>query len=218
MYNEDDFLQISGLQHFSFCKRQWALIYIEELWKENFLSMDGHIMHERAHDEGFNESRGSVFISRGMPVHSFVLGLSGECDIVEFHKDENGVQIVGRDGKFLPLPVEYKRGHSKANDCDRLQLCAQGMCLEEMLCCTIATGCIYYGETKRREYVKLDEYKSKVAQMVKEMHDCFERCYTPVVKPSKSCKACSLGELCLPEISAKGNVEDYLSERLKEIL
>ncbi len=149
--NDGDLL-ISGLQHFSFCRRQWALIHIEMQWDDNYLTVDGSLRHEKADDPEFTEKRGGLIVSRAMPVRSDRYGIVGKCDVVEFRADPSGVPIVGREGLWLPTPVEYKRGRSKVIDADRLQLCAEAICLEEMLCCPpIPTAYLYYMETKRRE-------------------------------------------------------------------
>ena len=133
MANDDsDFLMISGLKHFQFCRRRWALVHIEQLWEENALTLEGHFMHERVHDDSFTEARGSVLLSRGMPVRSQELRITGVCDMVELYKDENGVPIQGRDGRWRLYPVEYKLGQPDIQGADALQLCAQAMCLEEM--------------------------------------------------------------------------------------
>ncbi|MCL2054215.1 MAG: CRISPR-associated protein Cas4 [Oscillospiraceae bacterium] len=219
MYTEDDFLQLSGIQHFAFCRRQWALIHIEQLWAENVLTAEGRVIHEKAHDPFFAEKRGDVIITREMPIHSSELGVSGQCDIIEFHQDDVcGVSLHGRSGKWFPLIVEYKRGKSKINDCDRFQLTLQAMCLEEMLNCgKIEKSCIYYGETKRREYVDItDEMREKARKMVCEMHDYYNRRYTPKVKSSKYCLKCSLYELCLPKVTDTKNVANYIAHALRE--
>ena len=132
MYDEDEFLALSGIQHFAFCRRQWALIHIEQAWADNVLTAQGELMHKRAHDEELRERRGDTLVVRGLSVHSRALGLSGKCDVVEFRKNSHGHTLTGEDGLWRAVPVEYKRGSSKANDADRLQLCAQALCLEEM--------------------------------------------------------------------------------------
>lgn len=135
-FEEEDYLQLSGLQHFAFCRRQWALIHIEAQWAENLRTVDGHLMHENVHNQEFRESRGDRLIVRGLAIHSARLGISGQCDMVEFRQDPAGVPLRGREGLWLPYPVEFKRGKPKEDDADELQLCAQAMCLEEMLCCS----------------------------------------------------------------------------------
>lgn len=217
MYNEDDYLLLSGIQHFAFCRRQWALIHIEQKWEENLRTVEGNILHERAHNEKLSEKRGGVITTRGMAIKSSVLGVSGSCDIIEFHEDPNGVKIFGRRGKFIPLPVEYKRGHAKSSDADRLQLCAQAICLEEMLVCKIEYGYLFYGETKRREEVLFtDELRDNVHKMMKEMHAHFDRRYTPKVKTGSFCKACSLQDVCLPKLCNNKSVDSYIKGRLEE--
>ena len=216
-YKEEDYLMISGIEHFSFCRRRWALIHIEHQWAENYYTIDGSLMHENAHDSDFIEKRGNTVITRGMNIHSAKLGITGQCDVVEFHKSENGIELNDYKGLWVPYPIEYKRGepgnYSEANE---LQLCAQALCLEEMLCCQINEGSLYYGKIKHRVEISLtDELKEKVRVMLKEMHDLFQRGYTPKVKPSKSCNACSLKELCVPKLMKNKKVSDYLNQHLE---
>ena len=154
MYEPDDCLMISGLQHFRFCRRQWALIHIEQQWAENLRTVEGELMHERAHDEGLRESRGDTIITRSLRVYSLTLGLSGQCDVVEFRRSAQGVPLAGHDGLWLPYPVEYKRGKPKDDGCDELQLCAQAMCLEEMLCCTIDSGAVLLTDSGRKAFLQ----------------------------------------------------------------
>jgi len=218
-YNEDDFLQLAGIQHFAFCRRQWALIHIEQAWLENYYTAEGRLMHEKAHNPFFTEKRGDVIVVREMQVCSRELGVSGQCDIVEFYKDDiQGVNLSGRSGKWFPQIVEYKRGKTKVNDCDRLQLTLQAMCLEEMFCCIqIDKSCIFYGETKRREYVELtNELRDTVKKMLSEMHDYYNRRHIPRVKPMKSCSRCSLYDICLPEVSKKRSAAEYMEAMLRE--
>lgn len=211
-YNESDYLQLSGIQHFAFCRRQWALIHIEQQWAENYRTADGAIMHETAHS-GRNESRGDLLIMRSVNISSASLGLSGQCDVLEFHKDNNGITLAGRLGKWLPYPIEYKRGEPKENDSDALQLCAQAMCLEEMLCCRIEEGALFYGETHRRVKVELTaELREKVRQCAEEMHALYDRGYTPKVKASKACNACSLKDICVPKLMKAPSVNKYLTD------
>ena len=157
MYKEEDYLQLSGIQHFAFCRRQWALAYIELQWDENVRTVEGKLLHEKAHDPTNAEKRGDLIISRGMPVYSRELGISGECDVVEFHRSQDGITLFGRDGLYEVIPIEYKRGKPKENDVDILQLMAQALCLEEMLCCQISFGYLYYGETRHRKIVEFTE-------------------------------------------------------------
>lgn len=215
-YCEDDYLMISGIQHYVFCRRQWALIHIEQQWCENWRTVDGGIMHRNVHDSGFNEKRGGIITVRAMAVSSPRLGLCGECDAVEFEQNPNGVEIYGRKGKFSVTPVEYKRGEPKENLCDKMQLAAQAMCLEEMLCCDIPKGYLYYGEIRRRVCVEFSgELRAKTEEAIMDMHRMYQRRYTPKVKRTKSCNACSLKTVCLPVIcgiSASDYIRKYLSE------
>lgn len=214
---DSDFLQLSGLQHFAFCRRQWALIHVEQQWAENYRTTDGAVMHEHAHDGAFRESRGTLHISRGMYIRSNTLGLSGQCDVVEFRQSPDGVPMPEWEGKWLPYPVEYKRGSPKVTDTDRLQLCAQAMCLEEMLCCQIPEGALYYGETRHREKVSFSPaLRQQVAAMAAEMHELYRRGYTPKVRRTRSCNACSLNELCLPVLMKEPSVAEYLRKSMED--
>lgn len=216
-YAEDDYIQISGLQHFAFCRRQWALIHVESQWAENYRTTDGQIFHERAHDNAASESRGDLLILRGLRVFSPVLGISGECDVVELRADPEGVQLPEREGRWRPFPVEYKRGKPNPYGADELQLCAQALCLEEMLCCTIPQGALFYGEPHRRTPVDFTpELRRQALDSIAEMHAYMERGYTPKVKPRKGCSACSLKELCLPKLMKKKSVSEYLEGAMKE--
>lgn len=216
MYSEDDYLALSGIQHFTFCRRQWGLIHIEQVWSENLLTAQGRIIHERAHDETLRERRGDTIIVRNLSVRSSSLGLQGYCDVVEFHEDPAGHPIAGEEGLWQELPVEYKRGVSKVNDADRLQLCAQAMCLEEMMGSTVRKGCLYYNGTRSREWIDLnDQLRQKVMDMAAEMHVLYARKHVPKTKSSKACQSCSLKEICEPKLmnrSAKAYVEHELSE------
>ena len=212
VFDEEDWLQLSGLQHFSFCRRQWALIHLENQWAENYRTVDGSLMHENAHDQGFRESRGDVLIVRGLAVHSAQLGISGQCDVVEFHQNPDGITLRDREGSWRPYPVEYKRGRPKDGQADELQLCAQAMCLEEMLCCAVPEGALYYGETRRRLTVQFTpDIRDQIRDSFAEMHDLYRKHYTPKVKPSKGCNACSLKDLCVPKLMRTKKVSDYLA-------
>lgn len=218
MYSPDDCLMISGLQHFRFCRRQWALIHIEQQWAENLRTVEGTLLHERAHNEQLRESRGDLLIVRGLRVQSLTLGLTGQCDVVEFRRDDTrGVTLSGKEGAWLPYPVEYKHGAAKQDGSDALQLCAQAMCLEEMLVCEIPSGALFYGETRRRFPVSFtQELREEVRQDAAQMHNLYRRGHTPHVRPTKSCNACSLKELCLPPLQKSGSVQEYLRESMEE--
>ena len=216
-YKEEDYLQLSGLQHFLFCRRQWALIHIENQWAENFKTVDGELMHKKAHDAEYRSKRGDQITVRAMKIHSSKLGLSGECDVVEFKRDDdNGVPLANEIGKWSPYPVEYKRGAAKTGIEDEAQLCAQAMCLEEMLCCDIPEGALFYGSTRQRKDVEFSrELREQVVQAVKEMHMMFRRGTTPKARMQKGCSACSLMELCIPVLSESKSVEAYMRRFLR---
>lgn len=212
-----DALQISGIQHFAYCPRQWALIHLEQQWQENERTADGRIFHSRAHDGPEHELRGDVLILRGLRVFSNTLGISGTCDVVEFHRDLGGIALRGYEGTWKPYPVEYKRGQPKENDADRLQLCAQAMCMEEMLLCDIPQGSLYYGETRRREVVVLDApLRAQVCTMLEQMRHYQRAGYTPKARPTKGCNACSLRDVCLPRLGRLADVSSYIKGCLED--
>jgi len=216
-YKEDEYLHLAGIQHFLFCRRQWALIHIEQQWQENILTAEGNILHEKAHDGYSSEKRKNVIVTRGMPIRSTELGISGVCDIVEFHLDKHGVPIHGREGKYKIYPVEYKRGKPKSDDMDELQVVTQAMCLEEMFCCQIDKAWLYYGEIRRRIEIQInDSMKEKCRNVFHEMHQIYARKYTPKVKTGKHCRACSLNEVCLPELEKRKKVSIYMKQHIEE--
>lgn len=217
-YPSDEWLPLSGIQHFIFCRRQWALIHVEQQWQENALTADGRIMHRRADDPFFTEKRKDVVIARSVPVSSAVLGLSGLCDVVEFTRSPDGVRLPGWEELYLPAPVEYKRGKPKQDACDEAQLCAQAICLEEMLAVPVPSGYLYYGETRRRVEVPLTEdLRSRVLKAASEMHAYHRRGYTPKVKTSKACRFCSLSDVCLPKMQAgRLTASDYIRQQIEE--
>lgn len=216
-YKEEEYLLLSGIQHFVFCRRQWALIHIEQQWEENVRTIEGQYLHRRTDQPFFREKRGKKIIVRGMPIHSKELGTTGICDVVEFVQDKDGIPLVGEEGLYLPYPVEYKRGKPKKDLSDILQLTAQAMCLEEMLACTIEKGYIFYNEIKQRVEVSFtSEYRQKVKSIFDEMHSYFRKNYTPKVKPGSHCRNCSLQNVCIPNIMNKGPVKRYIERRLKD--
>ena len=216
-YSEDDYLMLSGIQHYAFCRRQWAIIHIEQQWQENEHTVEGELLHKRAHDAYFTEKRKDVIISRGLPVHSRTMGVSGVCDIVEFCRAEDGIPLFGHRGLCSVYPVEYKKGAPKDSEIDILQLTAQAMCLEEMLSAKIQEGAIFYGEIRRRDKIVFnDTLRDTVRKDFEEMHGLFERRYTPKVKWSKSCGACALKDICMPRLGKAPSVRDYISKTLSE--
>lgn len=214
MYEEEDYLMLSGIQHFAFCRRQWALIHIEQQWEDNYRTTAGELMHKKAHDATLIEKRGNILITRGLSVASGKLGVCGQCDVVEFHKNEEGISLFAYDGNWDIVPIEYKNGMPKENEADELQLCAQAICLEEMFIARISEGYLYYGKNKRRMCVRFtEELRDKVERCFIEMHDLYKKGYTPKVKCKKQCSACSLVNLCVPKIQKMEDVRSYIERR-----
>ncbi len=205
-YDEDSLIQLSALQHFIYCPRQCALIHIEQVWTENLFTAEGRIMHDKV-DTADRESRGNVRIEYGVPIRSLRLGLIGKADVVEFHKKDNGL--------WAPFPVEYKRGKPKMDDCDKVQLCAQATCLEEMLNVEIQQGALFYGRTRRRAEVVFDEeLRLETEDAAMKVHELLDSGMTPRVEYSKKCKSCSLQEQCMPKMSYKTTT--YLMKATEE--
>lgn len=216
-YAEDNYLMISGIQHFKFCRRQWALIHVEQQWEENVHTIMGELMHKKVHDPYITEKRRDTLVVRALPVSSRIMGISGECDVVEFHKCEDGIKLYGHRGLYSVYPVEYKKGKPKLTEEDKLQLTAQALCLEEMFSTEIPEGAIFYGETRRRDVVEFhEELRLEVKRMFQEMHQYYDRNYTPKVKYSKACNACSLKEVCLPKLGKAVSVKSYMNQILEE--
>ena len=158
-----------------------------------------------------------MLITRDMRVFSPTLGVSGDCDVVEFRRSPQGVPLHGQDGLYQPYPVEYKHGTPRQDHANELQLCAQAMCLEEMLCCEIPEGALYFGETRHREKVYFtDDLRREVREDLIQMHELYSRQYTPKVKLTKSCNACSLKDLCVPKLMKNKSVGAYLRCHLEE--
>ncbi len=215
--NEQDYLTLSGVQHYAFCPRQWGLIFIEQQWADNERTVDGSLMHHRAHDEKQLERRGDTLTVRGLRVLSHRLQVTGVCDVVEFHQDADGISLPGQEGLWQPYPVEYKRGTPKTVDSDALQLCGQALCLEEMLLCAIPEGSLYYGETRRRQIVSFTpELRARVETILTSMRDAMSRGYTPSPRQGKHCNACSLREICLPRLQKTPKVTTYLRQAAAE--
>jgi len=217
VYNEEDYLNLAGIQHFAFCQRQWALIHIEKQWGDNLRTVEGELLHKSAHDGLSFEKRGDILVSRGIPVFSASLGINGICDVVEFHRDKDGIELYGREGKYKVYPVEYKKGKPKETNIDILQLTAQAMCLEEMLCCEINEGYLYYGETRHRESVAINEaYRMEVKSVLEQMHHYYSRNHTPRVKTSSQCRSCSLHDICIPNLQRCRPVNEYIRDSIEE--
>lgn len=212
MYTEDDLLPLSGLQHLIFCERQCALIHIEQVWAENLFTAEGRILHERVHDAD-RESRGDIRIEFGMPLRSLRLGLIAKADVVEFHRS-----IEHSHEEWRPFPVEYKRGKPKKDNCDKVQLCGQALCLEEMLEVDIPAGALFYGKTRRRQDVIFDSHlRNETEEAARRFHALFDAGITPKPEYLPKCDHCSLSGLCLPKAVGKiRSVNSYLVDAVGE--
>lgn len=208
-YTEDDLIPLSALQHFAFCRRQCALIHIEQIWSENLFTAEGRLMHDKV-DSANRESRRNIRIEYGVPLRSLRLGLVGKADVVEFHKDGDG---------WTPFPVEYKRGKPKTGNIDKIQLCAQAVCLEEMMNVEIMNGALFYGRTRRREEVVFDDpLRAETDLAARSVRELIESGITPVPEYSNRCKACSLYQQCLPEPCSKSKkASRYMDKILKDL-
>jgi len=206
---EDDLLPLSALQHLLFCERQCALIHIEQVWAENPLTVEGKHLHEQA-DSGFQESRGDLRIARALPLSSLRLGLSGRSDVVEFHR-------VGEDA-WRPFPIEYKRGKPKSHRADEVQLCAQALCLEEMLDVAVPAGALFYGQTRHRLEVAFDtELRRLTEDAAARLHRLIARGVTPAAIREPKCDQCSLLDICMPAAPA-ASARQYLDRSLRAAL
>lgn len=216
-YSDEELLMLSGIHHFAFCKRRWALVHLENQWADNVKTVEGNILHEHCHDTDFTESRGDLLIVRGLYFSSYKLGVTGQCDVVEFTRcdDGKGAVLFGREGTWDICPVEYKKGRPISGLTDISQLCGQALCLEEMFGCRIEYGYLYYGEPRKRQKVIFtDELRTQVKDMLKEMHEYYKRSYTPKVKTTPKCKSCSLKDICLPKLCKNISVAAYYSKNL----
>lgn len=211
IYPEKEYLSLSALQHMLFCKRQCALIHIEQLWVENKFTAEGRVMHERV-DRGDQMDKGRMRIEYSLPLKSKHLGVSGKADVVEFHRQDS----TGK--KWMPFPVEYKRGKPKKDLSDKVQLCAQAMCLEEMLHVSIKAGALFYGKTRRRLDVLFDDdLQDKTIATARELHDMISSGITPPPKYAKKCDTCSFVSLCLPKaIQKKRTVSSWLNRMIQK--
>ena len=228
MFAEADLLPLSGLQHLVFCERQCALIHVEGQWQENVLTAEGKLLHERV-DSGEDETRGDLRIVRGLPLRSLRLGLAGRADVVELHRNEGeasgdgephgggaGVELPGLDGGWRLVPVEYKRGEPKYTACDRVQLCAQALCLEEMLGALVPEGRLFYGRRRRRFDVLFDpQLRSRTEETARRFHELVRSGHTPIVYREPKCRSCSLVDVCMPPPRRGGrSAVEYLQREL----
>jgi CRISPR-associated exonuclease Cas4 len=232
MFSDSDLLPISALQHLLYCERQCALIHTERLWAENRFTVEGRHLHEKA-DSGKREARPGRRTERGVPLWSYVLGLFGKADVVEFRVPEEtggrgdgetrGGEVAGLAGLAasagVPFPVEYKRGKPKGHDADRVQLCAQAMCLEEMLGVKVAAGALFYGRTRRRQDVTFDgSLRELTAQAAGRLHVMLASGRTPAaVYEKKKCERCSLKSQCLPRLPV-ARAERFLEREISQLL
>lgn len=214
---DEDLLLISGIQHFQFCKRQWALIHVEQQWEENVLTVEGQYLHQKVDEPFVREKRGDKVMVRAMPVQSRMYQITGRCDLVEFVADEQGIELAEYDGKYRVVPVEYKRGKPKQGKEDIVQLVAQALCLEEMLVTEINTGYIFYNEIKQRVPVEITtQQKEETIALIAEMQRYYQAKHTPKVKTGPICKSCSLQHLCLPKLMRSVTVRSYIDGRVGE--
>lgn len=212
-YLEEDLLPLSGIQHFAYCERQWGLIHVENQWVENLRTAEGRLLHQRVDDPYFTESRGVVKTVRSVPLLSKSLGLYGMADVIELHRDTDS------SGTRYSI-VEYKRGKPKLDDRDEVQLCAQAICLEEMLDITLGYGYMYYGETRHRHRVEFHEQlRTRVRMLADKMHLLFTHGITPPAVKGPRCKNCSMKDICLPKLGGSGKkVEIYVAAIIKEMM
>ena len=219
-YNED-YLMISGIQHFIFCKRQWSLIHIEQIWKDNIRTYNGENFHSKVDDPFIVEKRGKIIVSRSIPLISHKLGLKGISDCVEFHlrDDEKGAKINKYKGTYDIVPIEYKVGNIKDNKSDISQLCVQAVCLEEMFNINVKKGYIFYGRLRRRVEVEFNrELRKIVLDIIYEMRDYYNSGFTCKAIYKQHCRSCSLYDLCLPKINKKyKKVNSYIKKYVEDI-
>jgi CRISPR-associated exonuclease Cas4 len=214
MYAEEDLLPLSGLQHLTFCERRWALIHLERQWAENLFTVEGELLHDKAHSAEI-ESRPEVLVRRTLALCSFRLGLSGQTDIVEFlpcPPGQPGVAMPHRKGLWRPYPIEYKRSKDKrGSTAYQIQLCAQALCLEEMLGTPVPCGAIFDGQTRRRVEVTFDDaVRRQVERMAARMHALCQSRTTPPAVYAKKCEGCSMKLVCLPAVAGSASASRYL--------
>ena len=220
MYTEEDMLMLSGIQHYMFCPRQWALIHMEQEWEDNRLTVEGHLLHKRVDDPFYRQKNGGTITLRSVPIASKELGLYGISDAIELipSKDEiNWISHPQYSGHWLPLTIEYKRGKPKVDERDEIQLTAQVMCLEEMYKIHIDQGALYYGETKHRQIIGINEsLRNLTKECAEEMHRIFGSGVLPCVEKRGHCRNCSLRNLCIPSSKECPKASFYLNKYLYE--
>lgn len=219
MYDEEDMLMLSGIQHYMFCPRQWGLIHMEQLWDDNRLTVEGTLLHKRVDDPFYREKNGDTITLRRVALASKQLGLYGYSDAIELHAAtdrENSITYDKYPGLWTPYPVEYKHGHHKTEPCDEVQLAAQVMCLEEMYNISLDRAALFYWQTEEREEVVINEsLRQLVVSISQAMHEMIQKRTLPPAEPANHCRSCSLKDICLPDISQK-NAKTYLKQNLYE--
>lgn len=219
-YDDDDMLMLSGIQHYMFCPRQWALIHIEQLWDDNRLTAEGELLHKNVDNPAYRQKNGDTITLRAVPIASHTLGLYGISDAIELipsDTEENAITHPRYSGYWKPYPIEYKRGHSKPDERDEVQLAAQVICLEEMYDIHILEAALFYNETRHRESVTISAHLRQLTRELSEsMHKTFASGITPKAVEQKGCKNCSLIDICAPEWSKKTSVSLYLKKLLYE--
>ena len=211
---------LSGIQHYMFCPRQWALIHIEQQWAENRLTTEGQLLHKNVDNPFYRQKNGDTITLRSLHIASKRLGLYGITDAVELIPSDSPEDSITHNrypGYWKPYPVEYKRGHSKPDERDEVQLAAQAMCLEEMYGINIPYGALYYDEVKHRETIAIsDGLRRTTQQCAKQMHDIFKSGIMPKPVKASHCRNCSLKDICIPEMSDCTQVKTYLNKNLYE--
>lgn len=220
MYSDDELVPISSLMHARFCPRRCVLIHTDGIWTENRFTAAGRVMHEHV-DSGVCESRRDVCLATTLRLVSYHLGVTGIADMVEFHHvgndDLNGVPLIGRRGRWMPFPVEYKHGKPNGRCVDEVQLCAQAMCLEEMLSVDIPGGALFYGMTRRRLDVRFDaDLRTLTERTAADVHRLLASGVVPKVEYGKWCESCSLMDSCHPKSQGK-SVATWLERQLMEV-
>lgn len=201
MYNEDDFIMISALQHYVYCPRQCGLIHVDDVWRENLFTTKGNILHEKVDTDTY-ETRGTKKTVRGLRIHSYQLGITGRCDVVEFRESKKGDEIT---------PVEFKSGEPKEDISDKVQLCAQVFCLEEMLNTKIIQGAFFYGKIRRRVIVEInDELRTQTASIINVVREIVSKKIIPSAEYSGKCRNCSLYDICQPKAMNKRKLNNYI--------
>lgn len=222
MYAEDDLLPISALAHLQFCPRRCALVHLEGIWAENAQTAEGRVLHQRVHETS-GEMDGPVRVARGLRLASRTWGLYGVADVVEFRpvsdSEPGGAVLPGRTGRWQPFPVEYKRGRRKPELSYFVQLCAQGLCLEEALGVSVPGGALYHGQSRRRQDVAFDSsLRERTQALAGELHRLLAGRVLPGAEPGAKCRYCSLADRCMPKLVASRSARHYLASTIQDLL